>query len=224
MKEEKKEMNSTGSTGETTCSEDKGKDVCSNDFENENCGENECKNGEDNNCKNNGADSGDSLNDEKENLKKEMEKLRKQLEEATSKCEEYFNMLQRTAAEFDNYKKRTQKEKEVLGKEVVCDVVATFIPVVDNLERALKATEKECDLKTVREGIELVYNQFSEILKNLGVEQIKCVGEKFNPNFHDAVMHVKDEAYGEGEVVEELRKGYVMEDKVIRHSMVKVAN
>jgi len=150
--------------------------------------------------------------------------LKKQLDEITEKSEEYLNMLHRTAAEFDNYKKRTQKEKESIRKETICDVVAAFIMVADNLERALKSTENKCDYKTVREGIELVYKQFNEILKNLGVKEIKCVGEKFDPNLHNAVMHISDKDYGESEVIEEFQRGYVMEDRVIRHSVVKVAN
>ncbi|NLC67206.1 MAG: nucleotide exchange factor GrpE [Clostridiaceae bacterium] len=154
----------------------------------------------------------------------EIEGLRVQLQEARAKCDEYFNMLQRVAAEFDNYKKRTQREKETYRKEITCEIVASFIPVLDNLERALNAVVPGCDANSIREGIELVYSQFCEILGSLGVEPIKCVGEKFDPNLHDAVMHINDEAYGENVVVEELRKGYMVEDRVIRHSMVKVAN
>ncbi len=161
---------------------------------------------------------------EEQKLEQEVEVLKKQLGEITQKSEEYLDMLQRTVAEFDNYKKRTQREKESIRKETVCDVVADFIKVADNLERAIESTEKDCDYKTVREGIELVYKQFNEILKNLGVEEIKCVGEKFDPNLHNAVMHINDKNYNESEVIEELQRGYIMEDRVIRHSVVKVAN
>lgn len=155
---------------------------------------------------------------------KEIEGLKKQLAEMSEKNEEYLGMLQRTVAEFDNYKKRTQKEKELIRKETICDVIADFLKVADNLERALASTEKECDYKNVREGIELVYRQFNEILQDIGVEEIKCVGGKFDPNLHNAVMHVSDEAYGDNEVVEEFQKGYIIGDRVIRHSVVKVAN
>ena len=161
---------------------------------------------------------------EKQREEQEVEVLKKQLSEMTQKSEEYLDILQRTVAEFDNYKKRTQREKESIRKETVCDVVADFIKVADNLERALESTEKDCDYKTVREGIELVYKQFNEILNNLGVEEIKCIGEKFDPNLHNAVMHVNDKNYNESEVIEELQRGYIMENRVIRHSVVKVAN
>lgn len=162
--------------------------------------------------------------DIRQELNEEIEVLRKQVDEVTQKSEDYLNMLQRTAAEFDNYKKRTQKEKELIKKDTTCDVVAEFIEVADNLRRALEFTENECNYQNVREGIELVYKQFNEILKNLKVEEIKCVGEKFDPNLHNAVLHVNDENYNESEVVEEFKRGYIMEDKVIRHSVVKVAN
>lgn len=157
-------------------------------------------------------------------LKEEIDNLKSQLEEKTKKCEEYFSMLQRTAAEFDNYKKRTVKEKEAIYTDAMSDVVASFLPVVDNIERALLASEKEADFKALREGIELIYRQFKEIMTKLGVEEIKALGEKFDPNLHNAVMHIEDSEYEENVIVEEFQKGYKFKDKVIRHSMVKVAN
>jgi len=168
--------------------------------------------------------SKDDLIVENEKLSTELENVKSELEEKLAKCDEYLNMLQRTAAEFDNFKKRTQKEKDALSKEVVCDTVSAFIPVADNLERAMKAIDNDCNYKTVIEGIELVYRQFMEVLEHLGVEEINCIGEKFNPELHNAVMHVDDEAHGDNEVVEVFQKGYIMKDKVIRHSVVKVAN
>ncbi|HOM02462.1 MAG TPA: nucleotide exchange factor GrpE [Acetivibrio sp.] len=154
----------------------------------------------------------------------EIDSLKSQLEEKTKKCEEYFNMLQRTAAEFDNYKKRTVKEKEAIYTDALSDAVASFLPVVDNIERALQAASGDADVKSIREGIELVYRQFKDVMKKLGVEEIKALGEKFDPNLHNAVMHVEDSECGENIVVEEFQKGYKLKDKVIRHSMVKVAN
>lgn len=153
----------------------------------------------------------------------ELEGVKAQLEEKSRKCDEYLSMLQRTAAEFDNYKKRTAREKETIYSEAVSDAVAAFLPVVDNLERAVQAADAE-EGKGLKEGIELVCRQLKEVMKNLGVEEIKGVNEKFDPQFHNAVMHVEDEAYGENVVVEEFQKGYRIKDKVIRHSMVKVAN
>ncbi len=155
---------------------------------------------------------------------KEMDELKNKFDEKTKQCEEYFRMLQRTAAEFDNFKKRTAKEKDVLYSEAIIDVVSEFLPVVDNIERALQASEGDTDNKALKEGVELVHRQFKEVMKKLGVEEITCLGECFDPNMHNAVMHVEDDSYGESVVVEEFQKGYLIKDKVIRHSMVKVAN
>jgi len=158
-----------------------------------------------------------------DDINKKLEALKTELDEKTKKCDEYFNMLQRTAAEFDNYKKRTLKEKESIYYDAVADVIAAFLPVIDNLERALNSSCEE-NSDSLREGIELILRQVREILKNNNVEEIKAVGEKFDPQLHNAVMHVEDENEGEGVVVEEFLKGYIIKDKVIRHSMVKVAN
>lgn len=156
---------------------------------------------------------------------KELEALKVQLEEKSKKCSEYFDMLQRSAAEFENYKRRTAREKEGIYSEAISDTVANFLPVVDNLERAIQASsgsavEDQC----LREGIDLVYRQLKDVMKKLGVEEIKSVGEAFNPELHNAVMHVEDETVGDNVIVEEFQKGYTIKDKVIRHSMVKVAN
>ncbi|HHV97939.1 MAG TPA: nucleotide exchange factor GrpE [Clostridiaceae bacterium] len=165
-----------------------------------------------------------SLENENQKLINEIETLKKKLQEAEAKCDEYLDMLKRVAAEYDNYKKRTQREKEQLSKDVTCEVVAAFIPVADNLERALDAAEKDGGSKVIKEGIEMVYRQFKDILKRLDVTEIESMGKKFDPNLHNAVMHVKDERYGENEIIEVFQKGYILKDKVIRHSMVKVAN
>ncbi|WP_265442969.1 nucleotide exchange factor GrpE [Acetivibrio straminisolvens] len=157
-------------------------------------------------------------------VNEEIEKLKSQLNEKTKQCEEYFNMLQRTAAEFDNYKKRAIKEKEAIYTDALSDVVASFLPVADNMERALQASAGDADFKSLKEGVELVHRQFKEIMQKLGVEEIKALGEKFDPNLHNAVMHVEDSEFEENVVVEEFQKGYKFKDKVIRYSMVKVAN
>jgi molecular chaperone GrpE len=160
-----------------------------------------------------------------ENTVKELEALKIQLEEKTKQSDEYFDKLQRKAAEFDNYRKRTVKEKEAIYSDTVAEVVASFLPVVDNLERALKAADNgDENSNPFKDGVELIYKQLLDVLKNLGVAEIKCVGEPFNPELHNAVMHVADEAYGENVIVEEFQKGYVILERVIRHSMVKVAN
>jgi molecular chaperone GrpE len=153
----------------------------------------------------------------------EVEELKAQLEEKNRLCEEYKNMVQRTAAEFDNYKKRTIKEKDALSLDAAIDTVNSFLPVIDNLERALKAAE-EMESNPLKEGVEMVMRQIKECLDKLGVEAIEAVNGPFDPELHNAVMHVTDEESGENLVLEEFQKGYTMKGKVVRHSMVKVVN
>lgn len=139
-------------------------------------------------------------------------------EELSSKTEQY----QRLLAEYDNFKKRTVKEKEAIYTDSVRDTVAELLPVIDNLLRAVDAfADKECE---ECKGVAMVLKQTEEIFLKLGVNEIKAVGEQFDPEFHNAVMHVEDENAGDNTVVEEFQKGYVYKDKVIRYSMVKVAN
>lgn len=157
-------------------------------------------------------------------LRDENEKLKSEIDLLKAQADEYLDKLQRAVAEFDNFKKRTQKEKDAIRKDVLCETVTEIIPVADNLERALCATEKDCDYKTVREGIELVYRQFREIMDKLDVEEISSMGESFNPEIHNAVMHVEDDNFGSNEIIEVFQKGYTLKDRVIRHSVVKVAN
>jgi len=131
--------------------------------------------------------------------------------------------IKRLAAEFDNYKKRTRKEKEKIYASSVADVVSSFLPVVDNIERALQASEGSTE--SIREGVVMIHRQMMDILANLGVKPIEAKGKKFNPDFHEAIAHIEDENYGENEIVEEFLKGYIYNDEiVIRHSVVKVAN
>jgi len=157
-------------------------------------------------------------------LKKELEAVKSELEEQKKKCDEYVDRLRRIAAEFDNFKKRTVKEKEALYDDAVCDVIREFLPVIDNLERAQSVIANESSAQSLREGVEMIFRQFREILKNIGVEEIKALNETFDPMFHNAVMHVEDESVGHSVVVEEFQKGYRYKDRVIRYSMVKVAN
>lgn len=141
-----------------------------------------------------------------------------------AEAEEYYAQLQRVMADFDNYRKRTGKEKDALYSIISSEIITEFLPVIDNLEKSLQTKADDEASKAWKDGIELIYRQFSEVLTKLGAEEIKAVGELFNPNFHDAVMHVEDDSVGEGIIVEELRKGYKLKDRIIRHSMVKVAN
>lgn len=152
-------------------------------------------------------------------------KLKNDLDEKNQKCDEYLGMLQRSAAEFDNYKKRTQKEKEAIYVDSTGDVVTVFLTILDNMERALAAISCDSeDVKILKDGVDMVYKQFQEAFKKLGVEEIATLDEKFNPQVHNAVMHVEDENFGENQVIEVFQKGYKLKDKVLRHSMVKVAN
>ena len=127
----------------------------------------------------------------------------------------------RLMAEFDNYKKRSAKERENIYTDVRVDTVTKFLPVFDNLERALKTETAD---EAYKKGVEMTFNQLMDVFKKLGVEEIESVGKPFDPVFHNAVMHVEDEALGENEIVEEFQKGFKIGDKVIRFSMVKVAN
>jgi len=149
--------------------------------------------------------------------------LEKKLDEKEKQCSEYLEMLQRMAAEFDNYKKRTARERQNIYDDAARDVIAAFLPVIDNFERALALIEKE-ENSPIKEGIEMVYRQIKEVLEKLNVEEIKAVGEVFDPRYHNAIMHIEDDSFGENEIVEEYQKGYICGDKVLRHSTVKVAN
>ncbi len=152
------------------------------------------------------------------------EKEEQKAEEAgewEKKYKDVNDKYMRTLAEYDNYRKRTVKEKESIYPEAKATVAEKFLAVADNLDRALSAAvEKD----SFYEGVEMVKKQLDEVFKALGVEEIKSVGESFDPAFHNAVMHIEDENAGENIIVEEFQKGYRIGDRVIRHSMVKVAN
>lgn len=138
---------------------------------------------------------------------------------------ENFDKYQRSLAEFDNFRKRTMKEKATMYDDGVRDTVEKLLSVVDNLERAVLAQEgKTEENDSFLIGVQMILKQFQEVLLGLGVEEIKALGEKFDPNLHAAVAHEDDENYGESEIILEMLKGYQYKDKVIRHSMVKVAN
>lgn len=146
--------------------------------------------------------------------KKKDNKLEQQIEELTDR-------LKRSMAEFDNYRKRTEKEKSSMYVIGAREIIEKILPVVDNFERGL-AQAPEGD--AFAEGMQMIYKQLMTTLEGLGVEPIEAVGKEFNPDFHNAVMHVDDEEAGDNMVVEELQKGYTYKGFVVRHSMVKVAN
>ena len=135
--------------------------------------------------------------------------------------DELDDRYKRILAEFENFKKRSAKEREGLYNSILADVIEVILPVVDNLENALKVETKDEDYK---QGIELVLKQFKDVLKSKGIEEIKAIGETFDPSMHEAVSSVQDEEKGEKEIVQEYRKGYKIGNRVIRHSMVVVAN
>ena len=140
------------------------------------------------------------------------------------KIEELTDRLTRQMAEFDNFRKRTEKEKSQMYEIGAKDIIEKILPVVDNFERGLGSVpEEEKDAPFV-EGMEKIYKQLMTTLESVGVKPIEAVGQEFDPNFHNAVMHVEDEELGENIVAEELQKGYMYRDAVVRHSMVKVAN
>ena len=127
----------------------------------------------------------------------------------------------RLAAEYDNYRKRSSKERENIYQDVRADTVTKFLPVYDNLARALG--QETCD-EAYRKGVEMIMSQLKDILSRMGVTEIEALGQKFDPSLHNAVMHEEDETKGEGEIVQELQKGFKLGDKVIRYAMVKVVN
>ena len=135
--------------------------------------------------------------------------------------EDLTDRLKRSMAEFDNYRKRTEKEKSSMYIIGAREIIEKILPVVDNFERGL-AQAPEGD--AFADGMQMIYKQLLTTLEGLGVEAIEAVGKEFNPDFHNAVMHVEDENAGENMVVEELQKGYTYKGFVVRHSMVKVAN
>lgn len=146
--------------------------------------------------------------------KKEKEKFEQQIEDLTDR-------LRRNMAEFDNFRKRTEKEKASMYVIGAREIVEKILPVVDNFERGLsQAAEGDA----FADGMKMIYKQLITTLDDLGVKPIEAVGKEFDPNFHNAVMHVEDESVGDNIVVEELQKGYTYKEFVVRHSMVKVAN
>ena len=146
------------------------------------------------------------------------------VDEADGKLKEAVEKYQRLFAEFDNFRKRTDKEKAARYDMGAKDVVEKILPVLDNFELALKNVPDDKEASAFAEGMEMIHKQFVKVLEDLGVTPIEAVGKEFDPNFHNAVMHVDDEEAGDNIVVEEFQKGYMYKEHVVRYSMVKVAN
>lgn len=152
--------------------------------------------------------------------KKKSKKIEKQLEEKQAEIDELNDKYLRMMAEYDNFRRRSAKEREGIYADAYAEAMAAIMPVIDNLERAAMYNDAE----KVRAGLELTLKSFADTLEKLGVKPFGEAGETFDPNLHNAVMHIEDEEKGEGEIVEVFQKGYIKGDKVIRYAMVKVAN
>ena len=154
--------------------------------------------------------------------KKKNRKEDKKEEAYKEKIDELEDRVKRQMAEFENFRKRSEKEKTQMYEVGAKGILEKILPVVDNFERGLKGMEESED--PFAQGMQMIYKQLMTSLEEAGVKAIESVGQEFNPDFHNAVMHVEDDEFGENEIVEEFQKGYMYHDSVLRHSMVKVAN
>lgn len=165
--------------------------------------------------------------DEEDEDKKSGKKLfgkKNKKDKKDEKIEELTDRLTRQIAEFDNFRKRTEKEKSQMYEIGAKDIIEKILPVVDNFERGIAAVPEDEKANPFAEGMEKIYKQLMTTLEEIGVKPIEAVGQEFDPDFHNAVMHVEDEEVGENIITEEFQKGYLYRDSVVRHSMVKVAN
>ena len=162
--------------------------------------------------------------DSEKPTKEKTKKAKKKKDERDEKIEELSDKLLRQMAEFDNFRKRTEKEKSAMYEIGAKDIIEKLLPVVDNFERGLAAVPEDKKEDAFVTGMEMIYKQLMTMLEGVGVKPIEAVGQEFNPDLHNAVMHVEDETVGENVIVEEFQKGYTYRDSVVRYSMVKVAN
>lgn len=167
-------------------------------------------------------DSQETEDDKKESKKFFGKKNKK--DKKDEKIEELTDRVTRQMAEFDNFRKRTEKEKSQMYEIGARDVIEKLLPVVDNFERGLAAIPEEEKSNPYLEGMDKIYKQLMTTLDAIGVKPIEALGQEFSPDYHNAVLHVEDETVGENIIVEEFQKGYMYRDTVVRHSMVKVAN
>ena len=171
----------------------------------------------------------ESVKEEKEETAQEEKKDKKfwkkeKKDKNAELVEELTDKVKRQMAEFENFRKRSEKEKAGMFEMGAKSVIEQILPVIDNFERGLAAVPEESKADPFVEGMEKIYRQFMDTMDKLNVKPIEAVGTEFNPDFHNAVMHVEDEEAGDNVVVEEFQKGYLYKDQVVRHSMVKVAN
>lgn len=165
-----------------------------------------------------------SEKENKETSEKEEKASETKKDPKDEKIDELNDKLKRSMAEFDNYRKRTDKEKSAMYEIGAKDVIEKILPIVDNFERGLNSISEDAKGSAFADGMEKIYKQFVKTLDDMGVKPIEAVGKPFDPNFHNAVMHVEDENLGENVVAVELQKGYTYKDSIVRHSMVQVAN
>lgn len=146
-----------------------------------------------------------------------------EIEKLQAEVLENQQRILRVQADFDNFRRRTQKEKEELGKYASSKLITELLPVIDNFERALQASEENAEFESFSKGVSMIFRQLESVLAAEGLSAMKSVGEPFNPEYHQAIMQVESEEYEEGIVVEEVQKGYMLKDKVLRPAMVKVS-
>lgn len=146
-----------------------------------------------------------------------------ELEKLQAELQEQQQRTLRVQADFDNFRRRTQKEKEDLGKYASSKLITELLPVIDNFERALQASEENPEFESFSKGVNMIFRQLESVLATEGLSAMKSVGEPFNPEYHQAIMQVESDEYEEGIVVEEVQKGYMLKDKVLRPAMVKVS-
>ena len=172
------------------------------------------------------SEAGDKVETEEtaEPTKEKSKLFKKKKDPKDEKIEELSDKLLRQMAEFDNFRKRTEKEKSAMYEIGAKDIIEKLLPVVDNFERGFSTVTEEDKEDAFVTGMEMVYKQLMTMLETVGVKPIEAVGQEFNPDLHNAVMHVEDETVGDNIIVEEFQKGYTYRDSVVRYSMVKVAN
>ena len=161
---------------------------------------------------------------EKAESEKETGKIAPKKDPKDQKIEELEDRLKRNLAEFDNFRKRTEKEKSAMFDMGAKSILEKLLPVIDNFERAFSTVPEDPEAAQYAKGMEMIYRQLLKNLEDAGATPIDCKGKPFDPNYHNAVMHVEDESLGENVIVEEFQKGYMYKDSVLRYSMVKVAN
>ncbi|WP_019536088.1 nucleotide exchange factor GrpE [Paenibacillus ginsengihumi] len=161
------------------------------------------------------ADAGESV---------EVDALRQELEQAKKQADENYQRYVRTQADFDNFRKRTQKEREEFAQYASAKLLEQLLPVIDNFERAIAASKDGKDYDALAKGVDMIFRQFVQVLESEGLKAMETVGQPFNPDYHQAVMQVESEEHEEGTIVEELQKGYTLKDRVLRPAMVKVSS